>query len=67
MGRKLRIAAISAVLLFFLWVPLSFIAWGALGGVVTGFLVLAPLIAVQFLILKMLQRFAAQRADDGET
>ena len=67
MARKLHIAAITAVLLFFFWVPLSFIAWGALGALVTGLIVLGPLIGVQFLILKMLQRMVARRADERET
>ena len=47
---------VSAVLLFFFSVPLIFILYGGAGGVVGGAIMLAPLIAVQYLFLLLFRR-----------
>ena len=61
MGRRIRIFAIALVLFFLLSVPLAFVAYGAVGGLVGGVLILAPLIALQLIVLKLMQRNAASK------
>lgn len=69
MKGKLHIAAIVLVLLFFATVPLMFIVYGALSLLLGGLLVLAPLIALQFIVLRIMQHAVAPResqADNGD-
>jgi hypothetical protein len=61
MGRKVRICAITLILLAFFSVPLAFIAYGMLGGLLGGILFLAPFIAVQCILLKLIERWLASR------
>jgi hypothetical protein len=61
MARKLRIAAITLVLLFLFWVPLAVFIYG-FSALLGGLLLLTPLIALQVLVLKTLQRRPAPRA-----
>lgn len=61
MPRKVRIAAITLVLLFLFWVPLSVFIYG-FSALLGGLLLLTPLIALQVLVLKSLQRRPAPRA-----
>ena len=42
---------VAAVLLFFFSVPIIFILYGGAGGVIGGAMILAPIIAVQYLVL----------------
>ena len=55
MARKLRIAAITLVLLFLFWVPLAVFIYG-FSAFLGGLLLLTPLIAMQVLVLKALQQ-----------
>lgn len=61
MARKLRIAAITLVLLFLFWVPLAVFIYG-FSALLGGLLLLTPLIALQVLVLKALQRRLVPRA-----
>ena len=61
MPRKLRIAAITLVLLFLFWVPLSVFIYG-FSALLGGLLLLTPLITLQVLVLKTLQRRQAPPA-----
>jgi hypothetical protein len=47
---------VTAVLLFFFSFPLIFILYGGAGGVIGGAILLAPLIAVQYLVLVLFRR-----------
>lgn len=62
MLRNLHIAAITLVLLFFLCVPLAFIIAYGFSALLGGLLLLTPLIALQVLALKALQRRLASPA-----
>jgi hypothetical protein len=57
----MRVASITLVLLFFAWVPLAFLGYGALNGLLGGILLLAPFIALQFALLRLLKRLSAKR------
>ena len=66
MARKLRIVAITLVLLFFFQVPLGFIAYGGAAGVLFALLLLTPLIVLQVLVLKAMQKkFGLTAASTG--
>lgn len=61
MPRKLRIAAITLVLLFLFWVPLAVFIY-SFSALLGGLLLLTPLIALQVLVLRFLQRRSAPYA-----
>lgn len=61
MFRKLLIVAIALVLLFLCWVPLAVFIYG-FSALLGGLLLLSPLIALQILLLKTLQRRAPPHA-----
>jgi hypothetical protein len=61
MPRNFRIAAITLVLLFLFWVPLSVFIYG-FSALLGGLLLLTPFIALQVLVLKALQPRPAPRA-----
>jgi len=54
--RNLITIGIALVLAGFFYVPIAFIAYAALGGIVGAFVILAPLIALQWLAMKLLWR-----------
>jgi hypothetical protein len=55
MLRNLRITAITLVFLFLFWVPLAVFIYG-FSALIGGLLLLTPLVALQVLVLKALQR-----------
>lgn len=61
MGRRFRISAIIVILLAFFSVPVAFAAYGVIGGLLTAILILTPLIAVQCILLKLIERWLATR------
>ena len=56
---------VAAVLLFFFSVPLVFILYGGAGGVVGGAIMLAPIIAVQYLFLRIFRRLSGSSPPTG--
>jgi hypothetical protein len=62
MGRKLRTTVVAGAVLLLSCVPLSFIAYGSIGTLLGGLLFLAPLIALQTIVLQKLRR----RVDSNE-
>ena len=56
MGRKLRTTVMAGALLLLSCVPLSFIAYGSIGPLLGGLLFLAPLTALQTIVLQRLRR-----------
>lgn len=48
--------AITLAILCLAWIPLSIIAYGALGGLVAGLFILSPLVGLQVVLLRFLQR-----------
>jgi hypothetical protein len=62
MGRKLRTTFIVGALLLLSCVPLSFIAYSSIGPLLGGLLILAPLIAVQAILLQQMR----SRVDSNE-
>ena len=57
---------VTAVLLFFFSVPLIFILYGGAGGVVGGAIMLAPIIAVQYLFLVIFRRLFRSGSQSDE-
>ena len=57
---------VTAVLLFFFSVPLIFILYGGAAGVVGGAIVLAPIMAVQYLFLQLFRRLSGSSPPSGK-
>ena len=67
---KLRLwlvtGGVTAVLLLFFSVPLIFILYGGAAGVIGGTIMLAPIIAVQYLFLMLFRRLSRSSPPVGK-